>query len=199
MIVILRGTSGSGKTHLANQIIAAAGPPDEPGLMLTPPNKPPRLGGYTWAARALAVVGRYETACGGCDGFSWPGAADDITALVLNQDRMMRSVLLEGLIVTSWSTKRLLDLQKSATGGLTLINLTTPIEACLDAVAERRSMRYKAKGQEAPPLNPMRTELKHKGLISVTANHRAAGLTVLKLSREEASAQLPGLLGQNKC
>lgn len=187
MIIILRGTSGSGKSYIVYQAIAALGPHDET-FTLGPKNK---LGGYLWHGPRVAVVGRYETACGGCDAFSWPGAADEIAGRCTELETAGYRVILEGLIVAGWATARLAGLGK----GLVTIHLKTDLKDCLRAVQDRRDARAKAKGTEASPLNPENTTSKHKSLISATKRQRSFGMPVEELDRDAARARVFELLG----
>ncbi len=193
MIVIIRGTSGSGKSHIVYDVIKELGPHHET-FTLGPKNK---LGGYTWRWRApgaeprIAIVGRYETACGGCDAFSWPGAADEVAERARQMEASGYSVLLEGLIVSAWATDRLVSLGS----GLRTIHLTTSLEDCLAAVRTRRDTRAAAAGKEASPLNPENTTKKWHGLHSCTRRQREASMPVEELDRAAARERVFELLG----
>jgi hypothetical protein len=196
MIAIIRGTSGSGKSHIAYALIDKLGPHDET-FTLGPPDGRQKLGGYLWRWKApgselrAAVIGRYETACGGCDAFSWPGAADQLAAKAIQLETRGCDVLLEGLIVSAWATDRLARLGP----GLKTIHLSTPLDVCLDAVNARRRARAEAKSIEFAPVNPENTTKKHAGLLACTARQRAAGMTVEELDREAAKARVFDLFG----
>lgn len=186
MIIILRGTSGSGKTYIVQQVIKALGPHDET-VTLGPKAK---LGGYKWNAQRVAVVGRYETACGGCDAFSWPGAADEVAELAQQLETQGYAVILEGLIVSAWATARLTSLGPD----LHTIHLTTSLEDCLRAVNTRRAERFAAKGQPATPVNPENTTRKHAGLFGCTRRQREFGMAVEELDRDAARSRVFELL-----
>lgn len=199
-IVLLRGTSGSGKTYIAQQIIAAAGRsshgPTE--LHLGPKSK---VGGYAWDEPPLLVLGRYDAACGGCDTQSWKGAADDQELLIYERgicdEYRRRSVLLEGLMVSSWGVERLKRLRDRAegTGGtLTVIHLQTPLETCLDAVRGRRAEREARTGRQLPPLNTKNTEEKHRTLEICSKMNERNGVTVERLDRAAAWTRAAQLL-----
>ena len=55
MILILRGTSGSGKSYIVQQVIRSLGQHDNT-FTLGPKNK---LGGYLWNDQRVAITGRY--------------------------------------------------------------------------------------------------------------------------------------------
>ena len=186
MIIILRGTSGSGKSYIVYQAIAALGPHDET-FTLGPKNK---LGGYLWHGPRVAVVGRYETACGGCDAFSWPGAADEIAARCRELETAGYRVILEGLLVSEWGVKRLAALGQD----LAVVHLKTDLKDCLHAVQDRRDARAKAKGTEASPLNPNNTTRKYNAFISNTRRQRAYGIKIEELDRDAARERVFELL-----
>lgn len=195
MIIVIRGTSGSGKSHIVYDVIKALGPYHE----TFPLGEKGKLGGYTWGHPTpspefrpyVAIIGRYETACGGCDCFSWPGAADEVAAKARELESQGYAVLLEGLIVSAWATDRMASLGP----GLHTIHLTTPLENCLAAVQDRRDARAAAKGKDASPLNPENTTKKWHGLHSCTRRQREAGMPVEELDRERARDRVFELLG----
>jgi hypothetical protein len=187
MIVILRGTSGSGKTYIVNRLMDALGAYDETLKF------GPRAvhGGYVWHPHALTILGRYETACGGCDSYSWPGAADHIEELARGQTERGHNVLFEGLMISSWGTERLRRLGPA----LIVIHIGTPLEECLAGVQARRDARAAATGRALGPLNPSNTIKKHAALLTSTRKHRREGLRVEMLTRPEALARTTELLG----
>lgn len=186
-IILLRGTSGSGKTTVVQRVIDhlnRRGPPSD-FLKLGPSDRPPvkwRQSGTRWAHSRVTVMGRYgEVACGGCDGMSWPGGADDIEMQARAMARDGDQVLMEGLIVASWGVPRYQRINDATGGGLRLVNLTTPLDVCLASVTARRL----AAGNEKP-LNPENTISKYEGFAKSVDRLRGAGLTVLELDREQA-------------
>lgn len=185
-IVQIRGTSGSGKSYIAYRIIDQLGPAPEK-IQFGPRNK---VGGYIWPTRSLAIIGRYETACGGCDAFSWKGAADDIEALINSLTLTGRSVLLEGLIVSTWGTARLQRLPS-----LHIIHLTTPLEDCLAAVNARRAERAMAKGLPVTSVDPKNTISKYEGLETSTRKQLREGIHVERHDRAGALIRAQELLG----
>ena len=188
-IVILRGTSGSGKTTIAEAVRKHLGQHD--GIFNVGPKT--KLGGYSWSSPPVTLVGRYETACGGCDAMSWKGAADDLEGAVMAGVARGHSVLLEGLMVSTWGYERLLRLAKAAP--LTVLHLDTPLDVCLDAVRARRAERAAAKGQEASELNVKNTTDKFNGLLTHTRNQRLKGVVVEDVDREAGLRRALALLG----
>lgn len=189
-VVLLKGTSGSGKTYIAEQILDALGNEDE-SFALGPKGK---LGGYLWKQKKVAVVGRYNSACGGCDSMSWKGAADDIEATIKSLVEEGYDVFFEGLIVATWGVDRLVRVGKLPDTTFTVVHLTTPLETCISSVESRRAARAAAEGKEVTPLDPSNTAAKHKSLQSTTRMQRSRGVQVEELDRGSALARVRELL-----
>lgn len=182
MILNIRGTSGAGKTWLARRLMDAAGGSDP--VVGVHPNKPGRELIYGHAAKKANIffVGSYEATCGGCDKFSWKGAADWIQELIANQALVPgRHVVFEGLIVGQWKAQRFKDL--ATITPLDVILLSTAIGDCLGSVTDRRTARG-----VVTALNPTTTVYKHKYNLRKSGMDRAAGLSVHHLDREAAYA-----------
>lgn len=189
-VVNIRGTSGSGKSTVARGLIANKGGERRDVTRL--------IGGRerfmgSWVGDTF-FVGKYATDCGGCDGLSWKGSADDICDIVFEQ-HLLGHVVLEGLLVSSWGTGRLLDLWERCEKKLHVIMLTTPLEVCLASVQARRDAKYKAKGEVAPPLNPANTTSKYHGSLKGAQNLETRGMTTIEyLDRDAALARALELL-----
>lgn len=184
-IVLLSGTSGSGKTYIAEQVMAALGPPERT-LPLGPRGHP---GALVWPG--VTVMGKYTTACGGCDALSWKGASDDIERVVAEEVGRGQRVLLEGLMVGTWGVPRMLRLVPL---GLVVVQLATPADECVAAIERRRAQRALAAGREATPLDPSNTVGKHAGLLSVLPRRLQAGIAVELLDRDAALARVRELI-----
>jgi hypothetical protein len=195
MIIMLRGTSGSGKTYIVNRVMERLGQHDDTlGLIDTSMKKPAnKLAGYYWCScpdiLPLSVIGRYDVTCGGCDTLSWPGAPDDIERLVKQQSGQ-GNVLLEGLMVSAWGGDRLRRLGPD----LTVIHLNTSLEDCLAAVNARRAERGARLGKDLGLVNPHNTTKKHAGLIGSSKKHAREGLRIVHLDRAAALARTFELL-----
>lgn len=193
-IVLFCGTSGSGKTHAARAVIAAAqAASGEPRVApLGPQGRP---GALVWEGVALTVLGRYDATCGGCDAQSWKGAADDQELLALTEWGRGHAVLLEGLMVSTWGMPRLQRIHGATDGHLHLLHLDTDLQTCLDSVQARREERARAAGREATPLDPENTTSKHTGLARGFQQRGAAGLHVEAVSRQTIVPRALELLG----
>lgn len=195
MIVLIRGTSGAGKTYIAEQVISDLGGLHTADQHLHIPDLMGRekLAGYVWSGAGVALLGRYNVACGGCDGISWRGAADQLEQLAAEQSAAGRRVLLEGLIVATWGQPRLSRLRRH---GLHVIHLTTPLNVCLASVNARRRERL---GELYTPVKPDNTVAKFNTLRKTTENNQLASIAVEKLARGEALARVRQLvLGEER-
>lgn len=195
MIIVIRGTSGSGKTYLVRKIMEELGSPDHPLAISNSMKGKFVHGGMNWVSPRISVVGDYNANCGGCDKFSWKGAASDVISLVREQHLLGNHVIFEGLMVSQYGTARLVALNEVSDGNLIAINLSTSPEVCLDSVRARREEMARVKGVEAQPLDPHNTLSKIKGIDSVTVKNRAAGIQVEVLDREDALLRVRELVG----
>ncbi len=188
-VVVIRGTSGSGKTWIAEQVIAACGGiATAEQVPLGDPDVAPakwKTGAYVWKNPPVTLIGRYNATCGGCDTLSWKGAADVIEKFAIQQAARGQHVLFEGLMVSSYGVERLKRIP-----GLTVVYLATPLEDCLASVKARRAARGATK-----PLNETNTRAKHHTLLVTNKSNRAAGIKVEELQRPEAHARVMELLG----
>jgi thymidylate kinase len=191
MIINVRGTSGSGKSHLVRRIMELY---PIKNRIFTEGRKQPV--GY-WLRRSelqekdrpLFVVGHYETACGG---------GDTITAGIEEVYRMVRQaidqgndVMYEGLIVQNDAARCIELCQKNPNNHIVIL-LSTPIDECLASVQARRAERGNDK-----PLNPTNTEKSFKSTLAQRSRFRDAGVNWQHLGREQAfevSKRLLGLL-----
>lgn len=193
-IVTIRGTSGSGKSYIvfrAMNRFASKEPVVRPGrkrplfyLMNVPiPPSPP-------IAPELAVLGHYETACGGCDSIP---AVETVFALAQEHAEAGRNVLFEGLLLAA-DVNRTRALSEAVNGKATVhcIYLATTTDVCLASVNARREARG-----VLTPVNPDNTVRKAR---SVTRAHErmkveAPLVKSYLLNRDEALNLTCSLLG----
>jgi hypothetical protein len=147
-----------------------------------------KVGAYIWQNPPVTLMGRYEAGgCGGCDMLNhWKSAPDDVCRVIHTEAARGQHVLWEGIIVSSYGQKRLL-----AMPDLTVVQLTTSVEVCLDAVKARRE----AKGKNDKPLDEYHTRRKHRGLFTTSNNNLKRGIRVEMHSRETALPRVMELLG----
>lgn len=216
MILNIRGTSGSGKTHLVRELMAAmAGVTPIPGdsqigglATHYPKNKNSKAIGYAGAytypdkiAHHVGIVGRYETACGGCDTIKTQDEiCDRVRAFATRGD-----VIFEGLLVSvlyeryaklceelSATRRRVEAGQEKVLGRpsdllppFIFAFLDTPEELCVERVKARRI----AAGNETP-LNEANTRDKWSICQRVAEKLTEAGHPVVWLNHENALPEL---------
>ena len=147
MIINIRGTSGSGKTHLVRQFMESRSPQpilDERGK---------KIEAYELAG-GWFVIGSYENVCGGCDNFSsvppsFVGNTMDYVDFLVRRYAERGNVLFEGLIVSNvWggirSRPRWEELARDYPPAIFLF-LDTSLELCFQRVLARSGGR-KPKG-----------------------------------------------------
>ena len=174
MIINIRGTSGSGKSTVVKSLLNCREELVHPHFV----EGRKRPLGY-WVehpARRIAVIGHYETACGGCD--TIPNM-DRIFELITQCHKMGAHVLFEGLLVSA-EGRRTIELgERVGWDQFVVLRLTTDLEECVESINQRR----RAKNPEAPDVNPKNTEQKYKGTLSTCRRIEAAGGTVREFDR----------------
>ena len=175
VIINLRGTSGSGKSHVVRRLVAHYKQQYhmfEDGRrqpLSTLHFNSPHLAG------SLFVPGHYETPCGGCDTIKTPDRVYELVRTAIVADW---NVIYEGIIVQD-DTRRLLEL--NAEHPVHVIELSTSLEACLLGIQERRDARG-----DTRTLNPKNTQDRAVRVHKICDKLRAQGLAVPILGREEA-------------
>lgn len=210
MIINVRSTSGGGKTHLVRSVME--GFSTRTSVFAKPvagERARKRPIGYIcnrpgW--RSLAVVGHYETACGGCDTIP---EMEMIFRLVRDSHAAGMNVLFEGLLISA-DVNRTLALH---TDGLPLrvIALDTPLQTCLDSINARRLQAHERRVQEivqanikrrSPiiipdppgPVSEANTTSKFKGVHQSMQRLLAAGVDAVTLSRADAASNIKRVL-----
>jgi hypothetical protein len=134
----IRGCSGAGKTWVVNQVREAA---NRVTVDLGAKNK---VVGYhlEFSNRPdMYIVGRYETACGGCDTIK---TMAEVKAMVLDHAGSTQ-VLYEGLLwSTVWkSSHELAEQLRSKQTEHIWLHLNTPLDTCLAQIKQRWDARGK--------------------------------------------------------
>jgi predicted kinase len=190
--VLIRGTSGSGKTWIAERVIERLGGLDAAEhIKLGAPAVDPgkwRVGAYAWPN--VTLIGRYSgLACGGADTLNWKNAAEDVERFAWQQyDDHGRHTLIEGLTASSYGVERLVRLNKAC--GVVVVALSTPLKDCLEAIRQRRL----AAGNDKP-LNPNQTTLKYNVILTKNKTNRQLGVPVEIHDRASAHDRVMELLG----
>lgn len=167
-ILNIRGTSGSGKSTAVRALF------DETTLSLRNGNK---VENYHTPSRNLYTIGRYETACGGCDAVKTQDEVCDRVRTFAQQGH----VIFEGLLISHlFSRYHALDRELTALGHRYVwLFLDTPLEDCLTRVNARRT----AKGV-TDPVNPQNTTQKWHDARRVFKKCQDAGLDARWVSND---------------
>lgn len=182
MFISVRGTSGSGKTHLAKRVLHAPGlfHPPVPvfyagrGIPVYYTREP--VDSYK---RGLAILGSYENNSGGCDTLS----GNDVPFMLYKHlgDRYM--VFAEGLLLSA--EQRRTKMLHEEGHLVELFYLTTPVQECFDSVSQRRA----ARGKEPLVMHPMMDLVKrHSALRGHPARFRGLGVAAREGDRDAAVA-----------
>lgn len=183
-IINIRGTYGSGKTTLARFVMDSY-------LNMQPHymegRKRPLY--YTFdhpeGGAPLAVVGSYETVCGGCDTIQDVSVIFD-TVTFLSSEGF--DVFYESLLLTA-DCQRTID-HYNAGWDLHVIYLDVPTQVCLDSV----NMRRRAKNPNATDVDPKNLLNKMQGCKSSQRTLERNGVPCYLLDRAAAFSKVLELL-----
>lgn len=206
MIVNVRGTSGSGKSSLVRRVrelYTGTAIRFKEGGRKQPIGYLHHRAGGVLIGRALALIGHYETDCGGCDTIA---NMDHIYEKVREASDAGYDVLYEGLLISA-DANRVIALHSDGFDPL-VIALDTPIDLCLASVNQRRREAYErrvleigrqnvdlaAKGSKRlivvpefkGEVNPKNTQSKFAGVKSSMKRIAAAGVRASWHSRDGA-------------
>lgn len=144
MVIQIRGTSGSGKTWIIKSLM-------EMYNFVPIHNTKSEIQGYYSKEINLFIVGKYTTACGGCDTIK---SQDEVIKRVKKAVSKKWNVLFEGLIC-SHIAKRYADLYaylKNIGIVFICVFLTTPLNKC------RNNINIRRKKSGKPPVRAKNTE-----------------------------------------
>lgn len=178
MIINIRGTSGSGKSHLARRIMDLY--PSRTKVRVEGRRQPIGYICHREDGKDLAVLGHYETACGGCDTIS---KMEEIFELVRTSHLADMDVLFEGLLISA-DVNRTAALHEEGLP-LRVVALDLPLEVCLESVNSRRMERLGP--EKFTPVNPKNTESKHKGVRRSCERLLAQDIDVIVSSDRETA------------
>lgn len=180
-VLDIRGTHGSGKTTVPLGLIAKYGKTVRlwQGAPLTYEGRSGILGYYIPELN-LTIIGRYETACGGCDGIK---TQEEIKARVTEAAKTGH-VLLEGILVAHtfgpWE-----EFSRPWGANWKFLFLDTPLAECIARVDARRAAA--GKGPLADRKNIIRD---HARIWALRAKFKEAGRTALWVNNETSIADV---------
>jgi hypothetical protein len=160
-VINLRGTNCSGKSSAIRSIMEEVGIAHE----LKHP-VPGKACGYRLNS-GLMVIGRYETACGGCDTIHRFSEIAD--AVVLHSQSS--SVLFEGFLWSGiFKSSHELALHLQGQAKIIFGMMDTPLQTCIRRVHERRGAAGNHK-----PFDPANLIAKHRSVIKAHVKLELAG------------------------
>lgn len=178
-VLDIRGTHGSGKSTVPLTLLKDCSHRPWWGHPLTYEGKEQLLGYYIPELN-LTIIGRYETACGGCDGIP---TQSEIKARVAEASKTGH-VLLEGILVAHtfgpWE-----EYSRPWGANWKFLFLDTPLEECVARVNARRAAA--GKGPLADPKNVVRD---HARIWALRAKFKEAGRTALWVNNETSIADV---------
>lgn len=179
MIISVRGTSGSGKTHLARALMALY--PSRQTLEVGG-----KLGGYLLGDR-LRVFGPYDERVQASGADAMRRFSREQKFEIIGQWANQGDVFYEGLMEGNEVTRTVAQARDHTTH---VIFLDHALEDCLNSINARRALRGVLE-----PVNPKKTEEKFEELKRVRVRLRQAGVTTHLVDRAGALNLVRGLLG----
>lgn len=186
-VLDIRGTHGSGKSFVPHQLLNTQGYVVRPwvGHPLTYEGKPQILG-YYLPELNLTIIGKYETACGGCDGIKTQA---EIKARVEEASKTGH-VLLEGILVAHtfgpWE-----EFSRPWGDQWRFLFLDTPLSVCIDRVNSRRA----AAGKE-PLADPKNIVRDHARINALAGQFHKAGRCAKYISHNYSIQMVLGVLNE---
>lgn len=200
MIINIRGTSGSGKSTAVRAIMemARAEQEREGGLGITSfgadpavypkKRKHPLFYLFQLGGQEISVLGHYETDCGGCDTIP---SYDIMIALIKERYQEGYHVIFEGLLVAHDKKQVTALWEWLGKKDFTVLELTEPLEGCLQSVRDRRAR----KGADPNTFNPANTERRYAEVVRSCLQLEERGIPVRRVSRLEVVPAVLDLLG----
>jgi hypothetical protein len=181
----LRGTHGSGKSHVVHELLRRH---DSTYLEIL--HESNHVGHYC-AGLALAVVGKYDRVCGGCDGIK---TQEEVCGRVISFSQRYQRVLLEGILVGHTYTRyaNLASNLQAEGHTYTFMFLDTPLRNCIARVVARRRARGNLK-----PLDPANIMKDHHTIhYKLYARFKANGYRVVRVPWQESVSAVEHVITQ---
>jgi ABC-type dipeptide/oligopeptide/nickel transport system ATPase component len=174
MIINIRGTSGSGKTHTARSFMTAY----QPETIVYMADGKVAAHCVYYKMMPMYVIGSYKNVCGGCDTIP----TQDLVCSLVRHFSQLGHVIFEGLLI-SHSLNRYAELWKELTGiGIPFVfaYMSTPLDICLERVKQRRLAKGNTK-----ELNPYNTTNTFKEAWQTKDRYEAIGIDTCIIDYEK--------------
>lgn len=176
-IINIRGTSGSGKSTLVKRFLDEY--PWEPIITTLGPWKKPKTVAYrVFTSPVTFVIGRYDTACGGCDSMSYKGSHTDIEELVRGAADK-GNVIYEGLTISS-TISRWKTISADYPGRFVWMFMDTPVDICHTRILARSGREPKRNEKGLADY-----QIKHGHCLKQVEQLLEAGEHVVEVSSDE--------------
>ena len=185
MIIQLKGTNGTGKSHIARRVMALYEGEVTPKYVDGRKRPVRTVHERADGGRALAVIGHYQTACGGCD--TMP-SHDSVFAEIRAAHEEGLDVFAEGLLL-SGDFKRTIEFHQNV-APMHVLALDVPLEVSMDSINARR----RARNPDAAPCKEDNIVSKRKAVISVMNRLKDQSALATWHDREGAFAYIRELL-----
>ena len=179
MIISIRGTSGSGKSTIVRRVMDLY--QFKVAKFIEGRKQPISYELFNEGdsdSLPLAVIGHYESPCGGCDTIH---EFDDVFKYVRQAQEDGFHVLFEGVLLYCEIPRTIALAQEFPT---TIIAMTTSIDVCIESINLRRA----AKNPLKDDVDPKNTITKFNGTITSMRRLEEAGVAVRWCDREQAFA-----------
>lgn len=187
MIINLRGTNGSGKSTVIFQLLdGRTVEVVDLAHYKSKAGKDRHVEGYHCAELELIVVGRYATACGGCDGIP---TQDLICEAVRKASTLAQNVLFEGVIVSTLFSRYSELAKELGNKRFLFAYMDTPLETCLSRIQKRNGGK---------PIKEDLVASKVRAILSTREKALAAGHTVVDVPHKDATKAILNLIRRKK-
>jgi len=188
MIINIRGTSGSGKTHTARSFMDYC----SPDIIVYGEEDKPVAHCVFWDMMPVYFIGSYANVCGGCDNIQ----TQDMICSYVRHFSQFGHVIFEGLLM-SHTFSRYAALWKELTDyGIPFVfaYMDTPLELCLERIRQRRLAKGNTK-----PLNTANTENGFRTTWMTMDKFKAAGIdTIIIKHKKDPVQQIINILDSDK-
>ena len=174
MIINIRGTSGSGKTHTARSFMTAY----QPETIVYMADGKVAAHCVYYKMMPVYVIGSYKNVCGGCDSIP----TQNLACSLVRHFSQMGHVIFEGLLMSHLNA-RYHALYKELTGFgemMVIAYMDTPIELSIERVQQRRLEKGNAK-----PFNTKNTIFHHDATLETKVRFEADGCETVWIYHEK--------------